>query len=81
VQAQRDVEDQAIKLGRERGRLEDRLSTTIEEAVDLMGEAERAGVPIERLAALIQVDRTTLYRWRDSVAILRADRAEQTGGA
>jgi hypothetical protein len=71
------VEDKAIRLGRERSRLEGRLGEMIEEAVELMGDAERNGVPIERLAELIQVSRPTLYRWRDATAILRADRAEQ----
>jgi hypothetical protein len=78
VQARRAVEDNAIKLGRERTRLEGRLGEIIEEAVELMGDAERNGVPMEHLAELIQVSRPTLYRWRDATAILRADRAEQT---
>jgi predicted nucleic acid-binding Zn-ribbon protein len=81
VQVQRAVEDRAIKLGNERTQLEGRLGEITEEAVDLMGEAERSSVSIERLAELIQVARPTLYRWRDSISILRADRAEQAGGA
>lgn len=77
VQARRAVEDKAIKLGNERTRLERRLAEIIDDAVELMSEAERNGVSIERLAEFIQISRPTLYRWRDSVAILRADRAEQ----
>jgi hypothetical protein len=80
VQAQRAVEDRAIKLGNERTRLEGRLAKIIEEAVELMGDAERNGVSIDRLAGLIQISRPTLYRWRDSVAILRANRAERAEG-
>jgi hypothetical protein len=76
VQAQRAVEDRAIKLGNERNRLEARLAKITEEAVELMGEAERDGVPIGRLAELIQIERSTLYRWRDATTILRAHRAE-----
>jgi hypothetical protein len=79
VTSQRAVEDTAIKLGKERARLEERLAQIIEDAVDLMSEAERDGVSIERLAGLIQVSRPTLYRWRETVAILRADRAEAAG--
>ncbi len=80
VEAQRAVEDKAIKLGNERAKLENRLGKIIEEAVELMGDAERNGVSIERLAQLIQIQRSTLYRWRDSIAILRANRAEQERG-
>lgn len=80
VQARRAVEDRAIKLGNERNRLEDRLAKIIEDAVELMSDAERDGVSIERLAELIGISRPTLYRWRDSVAILRANRADQAEG-
>jgi transposase-like protein len=41
-----------------------------------MSDAERNGVSIERLAELIQISRPTLYRWRYSAAILRAEHAE-----
>jgi hypothetical protein len=75
VQARRAVEDKAIKLGRERTRLEGRLDQIIEEAVGLMGDAERNGVPIDRLADLIRVRRSTLYRWREATAIHRAHHA------
>ena len=70
------MEDKAIKLGNERTRLEDRLGKIIEEAVALMSDAGRNGVSVERLAERIQVSRPTLYRWRDSVAILRAERMD-----
>jgi AcrR family transcriptional regulator len=76
VKARRAVEDKAIKLGRERNRLEGRLAQIIEEAVELMSEAERNAITIERLAELIDISRPTLYRWRDATAILRANRAE-----
>jgi len=76
VKAQRALEDRAIKLGNERNTLEARLAAIIEDAVGLMEDAEHDGVSIERLAGLIQISRPTLYRWRDSVAILRANRAE-----
>jgi hypothetical protein len=75
VQVQRAVEDRAIKLGNERAELEGRLGEIIEEVVDLMVEAEGNGVPIGRLAELVQVERSTIYRWRGSIEILRANRA------
>lgn len=75
IQQQREVEDKAIKLGKERIDLEARLAQTVNEAIELMDK----GVPVERLAQLIGVNRPTLYRWRNAVAILRANRTE--GGA
>jgi transcriptional regulator GlxA family with amidase domain len=79
VQAQRDVEDRAIKLGAERAELQERDAALINEALELMEDAERDGVSIERLAALIQVSRPTLYRWRRAAEVLRAARAEERG--
>jgi AcrR family transcriptional regulator len=73
VKAQRAAEDKAIKLGVERAKLEGRLEEIIEDAVELM---ESNAVSAQRLAELIKVSRPTLYRWRDTVAILRAARAE-----
>ena len=75
------MEDRAISLGNERADLEDRLAKIIEEVVDLMAEAEANGVPMGRLAELVQVERSTIYRWRGSMEILRANLAEQTRGA
>jgi hypothetical protein len=72
VQAQRAVEDKAIKLGSKRARLEGGLAKTIEDAVELMGDAERSGVSIGRLAELLQIERSTLYRWREATTIHRA---------
>ena len=79
--ARRAVEDRAISLGNERADLEGRLARIIEEVVDLMAEAEANGVPIGRLAELVQVERSTIYRWRGSMQTLRANLAEQSEGA
>jgi transposase-like protein len=73
VQAQRDIEDRAIKLGNERIAVEGRRERNIQRSLDLMAEAERNGVPTARLAERLQIDRTTLYRWRDAAAIRRDD--------
>ena len=81
VLARRAVEDRAISLGNERADLEGRLARIIEEVVDLMAEAEANGVPIGRLAELVQVERSTIYRWRGSMQTLRANLAEQSEGA
>ena len=70
------MEDKAIKLAKERAELERRLAKTITAALGLMDEAEHAGVPIDRLADLIQVRRSTLYRWRQASAIYRAHHQE-----
>jgi transcriptional regulator of acetoin/glycerol metabolism len=64
IAAQRAIEDRAIELAAERRRLLGGLEETVGEALELLGEAEAAGVPAERLATLLGVDRTTLYRWR-----------------
>ena len=76
VKAQRDVEDRAIKLGNERIELQGHLDKTVERAVELMGEAECNGVPLARLAELMQIERSTLYRLREATAILRPHQAE-----
>jgi hypothetical protein len=76
VKARRALEDKAIMLGNERTRLERRLEEIIEEAVGLMAQADRRSVSVDRLAELIRIDRTTLYRWRDMAARHRTARED-----
>jgi AcrR family transcriptional regulator len=64
-------------LGDERTELQARREKITEDAVELMSDAERDGVSIARLADLIQIDRPTLYRLRNAIAIHRANRAER----
>jgi hypothetical protein len=77
IQAQRDFEDQALKLGKERDALEGELGKNLEQIVDLLEQAPEYGVSMERFAALIGVRRQQLYRWRDAIALLRANTAER----
>jgi hypothetical protein len=79
IRAARAIEDRAIELGDERGKLDDRLGKNTEEIVTLLREWEEApsGIALERLASLVGVSRQTLYRWRDVIARLKADAAEE----
>lgn len=77
LQAQRDFEDQALKLGSERAALEARLGSNLEEIVDLLERAPEYGVSVERFAGIVGVRRQQLYRWRDSIALLRRDAKER----
>ncbi len=78
IEIRRSIEDRAIALGDERGRLDDQLSKNIDEILALMREWEEADqpIPFDRLASLVGVSRQTLYRWRDVAARLRAEAAE-----
>lgn len=76
VQAQRDFEDEALQLGNERGWLEGQLGSNLEKIVDLMDKAPEHGVSIERFAGLVGVRRQQLYRWRDSISLLRRNTAD-----
>jgi DNA invertase Pin-like site-specific DNA recombinase len=72
IQAQRAIEDQAIKLGDERGDLEDRLAANTTSIVNLLREQEGSGIPFDRLASLVGVSRQTLYRWQEVARRLTA---------
>jgi hypothetical protein len=71
MQARRAVEDRAVQLGAERRGLDDQAAANTQAIIDLLPQAETAGVPLEHLAGLLTVSRQTLYRWRDTVARLR----------
>jgi hypothetical protein len=77
MQARREFEDQALKLGAERARLEGQLGTNLEQIVDLLEKAHEVGVPIDHYARMVGVRRQQLYRWRGSIALLRRNAAEQ----
>jgi hypothetical protein len=77
IQAQRDFEDEALRLGKERDELEARLGSNLERIVDLLHKAPEHGVPVERYAKIIGVRRQQLYRWRDSIALLRREAGEK----
>jgi hypothetical protein len=65
MQAIRGIEDRAAFLGGERHDLTRGMVTNTQAMVELLRDAEDAGVPLERLASLLGVSRQTLYNWRD----------------
>jgi hypothetical protein len=73
IQAQRDLEDETMRLGAERDALEAKLGKNLEQVVDLLAQAPEHGVSVERFASLVGVRRQQLYRWRDSIALLRRE--------
>ena len=77
IQAQRDFEDEALRLGAERATLDAQLATNLEQLVDLLNQAPEHGVSVERFAGLVGVRRQQLYRWRDAIALFRRN-AEET---
>lgn len=77
IKAQRDFEDEALRLGAERDTLEAQLGTNLERIVDLLDQAPEHGVSVERYAKLVGVRRQQLYRWRASLALLRRTATEQ----
>jgi len=77
MQARRDFEDRALQLGADRAKLEGQLGSNLEQIVDLLDEAPKVGVPVDHYAKMIGVRRQQLYRWRDSIALLRRDAAEK----
>jgi len=77
IQARREFEDQALKLGAERARLENELGSNLEKIVDLLEKAHEVGVTVDHYAQMVGVRRQQLYRWRGSLALLRRNAAEQ----
>ncbi|HXM87033.1 MAG TPA: helix-turn-helix domain-containing protein [Solirubrobacteraceae bacterium] len=68
VELRRAIEDRAIQLGTERHDLDSRLAANTQGIIDLLHDAQGAGVPYEQLAALVGVSRQTLFRWRETAA-------------
>jgi transcriptional regulator GlxA family with amidase domain len=73
IQARREVEDRAAQLGAERSELENKAATNIDAILDLLHDAEEAGIPLDQIARLVGVSRQTLYRWREVARHLAAD--------
>jgi transcriptional regulator with XRE-family HTH domain len=71
LQATRAVEDELIRLGSERSRLERQLGVNLEQIVDAIPEATAAGISFDHIAGLVGVSRQTLYRWQRSRSTLR----------
>jgi hypothetical protein len=66
IRARRDIEDRALKLGKERRDLDVRMIANTQAIMILLAQARGAGVPLEHLAEMVHVSRQTLYRWQDA---------------
>jgi hypothetical protein len=73
LQAKREVEDEAIKLGEERRDLDDRIAANTQAVIDLLPRAADAGVPFDHVATMVGVTRQTLYRWQEVARRLAAN--------
>jgi hypothetical protein len=71
LQATRAVEDELIRLGSERSRLERQLGVNLEQIVDAIPEATALRISFDHIAGLVGVSRQTLYRWQRSLSTLR----------
>ena len=65
LQARRTVEDELVRLGSERNRLESDLAANIEAIVASIPQAIEASIPFDGIAKLVGVSRQTLYRWQE----------------
>jgi len=65
LQARRAVEDELVRLGAERDRLESDLAANIEAIVASIPQAIEASIPFDGIAKLVGVSRQTLYRWQE----------------
>jgi hypothetical protein len=71
MQARRAIEDRAVQLGNERHDLDNGLAANTQAIIDLLRDADGAGVPLDHLAKLVGVSRQTLHRWREIAARLK----------
>lgn len=71
LQARRAVEDDLVRLGAERDRLENELAVNIEAIVAAIPAAIEASIPFDGIAKLVGVSRQTLYRWQEVTRRLR----------
>jgi ParB-like chromosome segregation protein Spo0J len=71
IQARREIEDRAAKLGVRRRGYETALKRNNAEISDLLRDAEGTGASLEQLAALLGVSRQSLSKWRDEAIAQR----------
>jgi len=64
LQAKRAIEDEFVKLGKERRRLEGMLGKNLAAIVNQIPEALDAGISFDGVAKLVGYPRQTLYRWQ-----------------
>ncbi|MGD0197556.1 MAG: helix-turn-helix domain-containing protein [Solirubrobacteraceae bacterium] len=72
IEARRAIEDELIRLGSERSRLEAEAGANLEAIVDVVPRATEAGIPLDEVARLVGVSRQTLHRWRGSLERLKS---------
>ena len=65
IQARREIEDRAAKLGAQRKAFEAQLHDNAGKIKVLLRDAEGTGISFDQLAQLIGVSRQTLYHWRE----------------
>ena len=65
IQGRRRAEDEALKLGSRRRKLERRLATNTRAITAFLPNALAAGVSLDGYAKLVGVSRQTLYRWQE----------------
>jgi hypothetical protein len=65
LQIRRAVENELLRLGSERNRLESELAANIEAIVAAIPKAIEASIPFDGIAKLVGVSRQTLYRWQE----------------
>ena len=69
------MEDDLLRLGSERNRLESEVGKNLEHIVDAIPAATQAGLSFDEVARLVGVSRQTLHRWRSVLGKLREARA------
>ena len=68
VQIRRNMEDQALELGRKRLKLAAEVEANMNIIRRRLPEAIAAGIPVEHYAQMVRVSRQTLHRWREAAA-------------
>jgi hypothetical protein len=71
IEVKRGIEDRAIALGVRRQELAAEMTANTQGIIDLLRDAEGAGIPYEHLSQLLGVSRQTLFRWREVAARLK----------
>lgn len=67
MQARRDAEDRAIKLGQERVAIAKQTAANTTAIKKLLPDALAAGLTMEAVAELTKVSRQTLHQWRGDI--------------
>jgi ParB-like chromosome segregation protein Spo0J len=72
IQARREVEDEAAKLGLQRAALNTTLAENTASVKELLAVALDVGVTMETIATLTGISRQTLHQWRKPTQNQRA---------